>query len=566
MKKRKVIAAFASGIMLMSVMAACSKNDNSGTDAANDPNDSNTPANADASANTPANSDANEQEPAAPARTGTINISLPNASASVWNAVASGYMAKNPGVKVKVDNKPSDGYKEWLTAQLAAGKPDVDLVVNNEVAGLMSSGAFMDLYPYFDKANPYTGKAWKDSLDLETMGINIDGVGPDDHLYNLNFESVQIVWVYNKEIFQKVGIANPPKTFDELMADFEKLKAAGYTPLALGGDSNSMWSGQAGWLVRIYADQYLRDYITISHSQEQDYTYLPDIDDSWKFDAADAFNDANSKVTKNDLRAWKAIKDKAGPYKIAGNPKWEAYADNLKRLFQYVPDGFFGLKEDQAYNLFLTGKAATMVGTPASYWQLPKDFQDESKTGAKGAVKPFDYGFFKMPTMEGPEVMAPVRTIQIPIGFYGFVNKDAEQNALDADFMMYVTSPEGYNVYLKAIQDSTDAALSGAPALKDITLPDEMGKAFADFKPIGNTEGFSSPGNNLARGLWDYQPSVQEWVGTVQKFFGGQLTTKQYLEQLQANVDKNFNAVLKERNLEPSDLENPERKPPERKK
>ncbi|MFD0670880.1 ABC transporter substrate-binding protein [Cohnella sp. GCM10027633] len=542
--------------MAVMTMAACSNNNEQGASPS-----ASAPSAATPSATTDASPTASES---APSLSGNIKISLPNASSSVWNAVAQAYMAKNPGVKVTVDNKPAEGYKEWLTAQFASGTPEVDLVVNNEVANLMSDKKFVDYYPYFDQTNPYTGKPWKDSLDLGAMGINLDSVGAEDHLYNLNFESVQIVWTYNKEIFNKVGITETPKTFNELVAAFDKVKAAGFVPLAIGGDANSIWSGQAGWLVRIYADQYLRDYINITRSQPDDYTYLPNIDDKWKFDISDPFNDANSNVTKNDLRQWKAVKEKTGPYKIAGNPAWAAYADNLKTLFSYAEDGFFGVKEEQAYQLFLTGKAATMVGTPGSYWQLPKDFADEKKTGAAGGVKPFEYGFFNMPSMEGPEVQAPARTIQIPIGFYGLVSKDAEQNALSVNFMMYLTSPEGYMVYAQAIQNSDDASLAGSPALKDITLPEEMTKAFADFAPIGNTEGYKSAANNLARGLNDYQPSVQEWVGSVQKFFAGKITTEQYLEELQKNIDKSLVPMLKRDKLELSDLETPEKRPPER--
>ncbi|MBB6731675.1 extracellular solute-binding protein [Cohnella sp. CBP 2801] len=549
--------------MAASLLAACSGNDDSSNSSPSSSGASSAPPESSAASPSPGASDASPSAEASDLK-GTINISLSNASSSVWNAVAQAYMQKNPGVKVTVDNKPADGYKEWLTAQFAAGTPQADLVVNNEVGGLMADKKFVDYYPYFDQTNPYTGKPWQDSFDLSAMGINLDAVSADDHLYNLNFESVQILWTYNKEIFQKVGISGVPKTFDELTADFDKIKAAGYVPLALGGDANSMWSGQAGWLVRIYADQYLRDYINVDRSQPQDYTYLPDIDDKWKYDLSDPYNDSNSNVTKNELRFWKAVKDKTGPYKIAGNPSWKAYADNLKKLFSYTEDGFFGVKEDQAYQLFLTGKAATMMSTPASYWQLPKDFADEKKTGAKGGVKAFDYGFFNMPSMEGPGVLAPARTIQIPIGFYGFVSKDAEQNALDMNFMMYLTSPEGYKVYAEAIQKSDDASLSGAPALKDITLPDEMTKAFADFTPIGNTEGIQSPGNALARGIDNYQPSVQDWVGSVQRFFAGQITTDQYLNELQANVDKYLEPNLKQGKKELSDLDTPEKRPPER--
>ncbi|QMV41234.1 ABC transporter substrate-binding protein [Cohnella cholangitidis] len=557
MKKRAWMKLLLCSTLVISLLSACSGNNNN-ANTASKPADTPAP-----SSQSPASSSESSPE-SIPQLTGTLNISLSNQSQSLWTAVAEAYMKKQPGVKVSVDNKPQQGYKEWLTAQFAAGTPDVDLATINEVEGLQKDKKFVDMYPLFEKMNPYTGKAWKDSLDLDAMGVNLDAVGENDHYYTLNFESVQIVWVYNKEIFAKVGVTEAPKTFNELMAAFEKIKAAGYTPLAIGGDANSVWSGQAGWLVRIYADQYMRDYVNVIRSQEQDYSFLPGMDDNWKYDLTNAYNDSNSNVTKNKVRQWKAIKDKEGPYKIAGNPKWKAYAENLKTLFSYTPEGFFGVNEKQAYNLFLSGKAATMMGSPGAYWQLPKDFAEAEKNGNGGAVKPFEYGFFNMPSMEGPEVMAPARTIQIPIGFYGLVSKDAKQNEIGADFLMYVTSPEGYGVYLDAIQKSTDAALSGSPALKDITLPEEMGKAFANFEPIGNTEGFFSAANHLARGLWDYQPSVQEWVGSIQKYFAGKITVDQYLNELQSNVDKNFAGALKEFKYELSDLETPEREPPVR--
>ncbi|MBD2867213.1 ABC transporter substrate-binding protein [Paenibacillus arenilitoris] len=552
MKNKRVLPLLLALLLMASLIAACT---NSGNDAPPAGEPSEPPAE---------EQKGEEPDPAEAELEGTIRISLPNGSASVWNAIGESYMAKRPKVKVVVDHKPLEGYKEWLTAQFAAGTPDVDLVVSNEVLALHENKSFVDMYPFFEKDNPYTWKKWKDSLDLDAMGINLSGVGADDHLYMLNFESVQIVWVYNKEIFAKVGVNEAPKTFNELIAAFDKIEAAGYTPLALAGNSNSMWSGQAGWLVRIYADQYMRDSINVIRSQQEDYTYLPEVDDAWTYDLNNAYNDSNSQVTKNDLRVYKAIKDKEGPYKVDGNPKWSAFMENLKKLFQYTPDGFFGVNDEQAYSLFLTGKAATMMGTPGSYWQLPKDFADETKTGATGGIKPFEYGFFNMPSMEGPEVMAPARTIHIPIGFYSFVAKDAKQTELDMDFMMYVTSPEGYKVYLTAIQNSTDAALSGAPALKDIELPAEMAGAFANFDPIGNTEGFPSAANSLARGVWDYQPSVQDWVGLVQRYFGDQITTEQYLKEYQAVVDKYLEPSLKEKKLELSDLDNPERRPPER--
>ena len=557
---KKMISALCLSLVF-SLLAACSGKSNSSESTASVSNEPSPSASASASPS----ASPSESASAAPELSGTFKISIPNGSASVWGAVADAYMQKHPNVKVTVDNKPLEGYKEWLTSQFAAGTPEVDLAVINEVDGLQRDQKFVDYLPWLEQTNPYTGKAWKESLDLGTMGVNLDAMGANDHLWVLNFESVQIVWLYNKEIFAKAGITEAPTTFNQLIDDFKKIKEAGYIPLALGGNSNSMWSGEAGWLVRVYGDQYMRDSIEIVRSQPDDYNFVAGLDDQWKFDPADPYNDSNSRVTKNDVRVWKAIKEKTGPFKIEGNPKWKAFMENLKTLFSYTEPGFFGVNAEQAYSLFLTGKAATMMSTPGSYWQLPKDLADEKKSGVKGGAKPFEFGFFNMPSMEGPEVMAPARTIQIPIGFYGLVSKDAKQTELGIDFMMYLTSPEGYKVYVTAIQNSKDASLAGAPAVKDIELPEEMAKAFANFKPIGNTEGFPSANNSLARGAWDYQPSVQEWVGLIQQYFGNKITTDEFLTKYQAVIDKHLPGALKEKKLEMSDLDTPERKPPERK-
>src|SRR5262245_29268895 len=53
------------------------------------------------------------------------------------------------------------------------------------------------------------------------------------------------IW-YNKDHFDKAGITAPPATFDELLADVDKLKSAGYTPIAVGG-SPATWTEMFWW-------------------------------------------------------------------------------------------------------------------------------------------------------------------------------------------------------------------------------------------------------------------------------------------------------------------------------
>ena len=52
----------------------------------------------------------------------------------------------------------------------------------------------------------------------------------------INLQTENWLW-YSTEVFEKSGIAEVPKTWDELFAAADKMKAAGYIPMALGGGS-----------------------------------------------------------------------------------------------------------------------------------------------------------------------------------------------------------------------------------------------------------------------------------------------------------------------------------------
>ena len=69
-------------------------------------------------------------------------------------------------------------------------------------------------------------------LDQYTFNGNVYGV-PDG-------SNVEVAY-YNKDLFNQVGIKDVPKTFDELLADVKKLKAAGITPIAIG--EKDTWTG-----------------------------------------------------------------------------------------------------------------------------------------------------------------------------------------------------------------------------------------------------------------------------------------------------------------------------------
>jgi raffinose/stachyose/melibiose transport system substrate-binding protein len=66
--------------------------------------------------------------------------------------------------------------------------------------------------------------------------------------YRLGWYSLPMPWLYNKDMFDKAGLNGdqPPKTWDELMNACDKLKTAGFTPIAAGlkdGFWGEWWMG-----------------------------------------------------------------------------------------------------------------------------------------------------------------------------------------------------------------------------------------------------------------------------------------------------------------------------------
>ena len=233
----------------------------------------------------------------------TINTQASVGAEEAWNAVASAYMAKHPEVNVVVDLKPSENYSQWVQNMFATENPTADIVNINE-AGAISAGKSINWLEYVYNDSPYSDGIWADQFNFSAQVLDL----VRNEMTALSLDSVQVLWVYNKDIFAKVGV-EPPATWDEFVAVCEKLDAAGYQPIAIAGDYDSFWAGAIGWLAQIYADQTTRSMINVFRAQEGDFCYDPDIDGVWSYDPTDPYNDDSWKVNQNAVRVYKAMVD-----------------------------------------------------------------------------------------------------------------------------------------------------------------------------------------------------------------------------------------------------------------
>lgn len=139
---------------------------------------------------------------------------------------------KQYGIKVKLEVVPwSDLLNRILTATTSGQGPDVLNIGNTWSASLQATGA---LLPW--DAKNFAKIGGKDRFVDSALGsTGVQGQDPAAvPLYSMAY-----ALYYNKAIFQDAGIAKPPATWDELVADGKKIKAKGKQVLGAEGSNVS---------------------------------------------------------------------------------------------------------------------------------------------------------------------------------------------------------------------------------------------------------------------------------------------------------------------------------------
>lgn len=514
---------------------------------------------------------------------GDIVISFQGQDTQTWEALCAAYMELHPNVNCVVELKPSEGYQDFIRTQFAGGNPTFSLVNGNVVADLVNDKVFLDLSAYLDRESPYSGRPWREDFDSTALSNMRDPLTGE--MYLLNTETVQVLWFYNKDAFEAAGILDDAEavaasernqpTWTEFLGWCDALREAGYIPVAIEGDFRSFWELRVGWLARMYADQFTRDEAELVRCQEGDWCFREGIDDQWVYDPTDPTNDDSTKITFNPVRKMIALRD--GLQTVNGEAWREMYTQFKEFGDRCAPPGWIGTQD--AYPLFLTGKAAIRLDGAWMLSNFEKDIRSLAEgtynyVGAEeGAPTPtpsaddlaatvFELGTFNNPTMEGGEVDAPARTIEVNIGFWSIPRKDQAQNDLEVDFLMFMTSPEGAGIYLQNRLDpnNPNGGINGPLALNDVQLPDELAERFAGLRLIGNTEK-DTAGTYRARGVADYQPTVREWVDLAHQYFLNEITLDEFLDAYQQSLMDNFDDILDHMNLTPADLEDPSKRP-----
>jgi ABC-type glycerol-3-phosphate transport system substrate-binding protein len=175
---------------------------------------------------------------------GTYAGATPGSTYRKWlDGIKARYEKTYPGSTVRFVLTPINNAQ--FTAQIAAAfaskkVPDAMLVYSG---GYTTPYMLSSLQKLNDQVNATPGfYASQQAWDLSCLNLNCKA-GKGD-IYAIPNDQGTYGLFYNKALFKKAGVAAPPKTYAELLADCVKFKAKGIIPLAYGdrdGYSTDNW-------------------------------------------------------------------------------------------------------------------------------------------------------------------------------------------------------------------------------------------------------------------------------------------------------------------------------------
>jgi raffinose/stachyose/melibiose transport system substrate-binding protein len=280
----------------------------------------------------------------------------------------------NPDEQFSVESFANDPFKQKI--RTAVGASDAPTLIYNWGGGTLQS------YVASDAVVDLTDELAADPTVTDRFLPSIADVGKvDGKTYAVPNNGMKpVMMYYNKDLFAKIG-AEPPKTWDDLMALVPKFLDAGIAPITV--------SGQARWPLLMW-EAYLIDRVGGPEVMQN--------------------------ITDNKPDAW------SDPAVIKANTMIQQLVD----AGGFVK-GFSSISTDSGADLALlySGKAAMILGLPSTYQQM--------QTSQPDFVSGGHLGYAPFPAVDGGKG-DPANVVGNPSNYWAVsasASKDEQKVALD---------------------------------------------------------------------------------------------------------------------------------------
>jgi raffinose/stachyose/melibiose transport system substrate-binding protein len=269
-----------------------------------------------------------------------LHLEVNPAQIKIWEDVAREFEAKNPGTKVEMQFLENESYKAKLPTLLQSN--DRPHIIYSWAGGVLKAqveaGVLQDISAQIGDV--------RDTISPAALAA----FTRDGKTYGLPHAQSQVGFLYNKELMAKGGVdGSTIKTWDDLLGAVRKLKAAGVTPITVGGGDK--------WPLHFY----------------------------W----------TNLAVRIGGKAAFEAaLQGKDGGFE---GETFQKAGDLMKQLVDLQPfqNGFLGFKNPQSTGFFGDGKAAMSLVISTVY------HQQKALAADKVGIPDDKLGWFDFPTVPG---------------------------------------------------------------------------------------------------------------------------------------------------------------------
>jgi raffinose/stachyose/melibiose transport system substrate-binding protein len=298
--------------------------------------------------------------------------------APYFQSVAKAYEQANPKVTIKLEQVGDQPYKDKIRV-LSASKQLPDIYFS-------WAGDFANKFVRAGLAADLTSVIGPDTEWGKTFSpASLKAFQTDGKNYGVPIDLDAKYLAYNKVAFAKAGVNSAPSTLEDLLGACDKLKAAGYTPIALGN--------QYGWPAIHYMTQ-LNAYNVPPATLAKDY------------------NPATGEFT---------------------DPGYTKAVDQFKNIITHCSS-----KDDNGVS-HEAGQANFINGKAAMHYLESVEFQVLTAKGGAPKALADNWDFMRLPAPQGAAGDTGALT-GAPDGF--MVNAQSKNAALAVDFLKFMTDQQ----------------------------------------------------------------------------------------------------------------------------
>lgn len=223
---------------------------------------------------------------------------------AVYEDIIATFQAANPGITVKFEAFEAASYATVLSTALA-GETGPDLMM------VRAYGAF-EAVAGANYLLPLTAEDVPGLADLPAAALTAQTLRADGQVYGVPFASQTMLVIYNKGIYDELGLS-VPQTWDELLANAEAIKASGRFAFANG--TATAWQNET--IVSALGSSTVgAEFFAEVQAGTADFT----------------------------------------------DPRYVAGLERVQQISAYFPDGFTGLDYPSSQQLFASGLAGMFAG------------------------------------------------------------------------------------------------------------------------------------------------------------------------------------------------------------